>query len=42
VIKVSAARTKTETKPALFYLLVKAEGDMSMIYTLQAEMKEGR
>ena len=42
VIKVFAARTKTDTKPALFYLLVKAEGDVSMIYTLQAEMKEGR
>ncbi len=42
VIKVFAARTKTDTKPALFYLLVKVEGDASMIYTLQAEMKEGR
>jgi hypothetical protein len=42
VIKVFAARKRTDTKPALFYLLVKAEGDVSMIYTLQAEMKEGR
>lgn len=42
VIKVFAARTKADAKPALFYLLVKAEGDVSMIYTLQAEMKEGR
>ena len=42
VIKVFAGRTKTDTKPALFYLLVKAEGDVSMIYTLQAETKEGR
>jgi hypothetical protein len=42
VIRVFAARTKTETKPSLFYLLVKAEGDASLIYTLQAEMKEGR
>jgi len=42
LIKVFAARTKTDTRPALFYLLVKIEGDVSMIYTLQAEVKEGR
>lgn len=42
VIKVFAARSRMDTKPALFYLLVKMEGDVSMIYTLQAEMKEGR
>ena len=41
VIKVFAGRTKAHTKPALHYLLVKAEGDVSLIYTLQAEMKEG-
>jgi hypothetical protein len=36
------ARQKTDTKPALFYLLVKVEGEVSLIYTIQAEMKEGR
>lgn len=42
VIKVFAPRLRMDTKPALFYLLVKAEGGVSMIYSLQAEMKEGR
>lgn len=42
VIKVLHARPRMDTKPALFYLLVKVEGDVSMIYTLQAEMKGER
>jgi hypothetical protein len=42
VIKVLYARPRMDTKPALFYLLVKVEGDISLIYTLRAEMKEGR
>ena len=42
LVKVLHARQKTDTKPALFYLLVKVEGEVSLIYTIQAEMKEGR
>ncbi|MBM4333336.1 MAG: hypothetical protein FJ117_19305 [Deltaproteobacteria bacterium] len=41
-VKVFHPQVKAETKPALFYLLVKIEGEVSLIYTLQAEMKEGR
>jgi len=42
LVKVLHARQRTDTKPALFYLLVKVEGEVSLIYTIQAEMKEGR
>jgi len=42
VVKVFHPQVKTSNKPAIFYLLVKIEGEASMIYTLQADMKEGR
>ena len=42
VVKVFHPQVKTDTKPSLFYLLVQIEGEASLIYTLQAEMKEGR
>jgi len=41
-VKIFHPRVRPNTKPALFYLLVKIEGEVSLIYTLQAEVKEGR
>jgi hypothetical protein len=41
-VKVMHPRVKSDAKPALFYLLVKVEGEVSLVYVLQAEMKEGR
>jgi hypothetical protein len=42
VVKVFHPQVKTDTRPALFYLLVQLEGQASLIYSLQAEVKEGR
>ncbi len=42
VVKVFHPQVKSSNKPAVFYLLVKIEGEVSLIYTLQADMKEGR
>jgi hypothetical protein len=42
IVRVFHPRVRNDTKPALFYLLVKIEGDVSMVYALEAEMKEGR
>jgi len=42
VVKVFHPQMKTDTRPALFYLLVQMEGQASLIYSLQAEVKEGR
>jgi hypothetical protein len=42
IIKVFHPQVKPDTKPALFYILVKVEGDVSAVYSLQAEVKEGR
>jgi len=42
VVKVFHPQVKTDPKPALFYLLVKVEGKVSLVYALQAEIKEGR
>lgn len=41
-IKVFHPRIKADTKPTMFYLMVKAEGEISLIYGLQVEIKEGR
>ena len=41
-IKVFHPQVKADTKPTIFYLLVKAEGEVSLIYGLQVEIKEGR
>jgi len=42
MVKVFHPQVKSSNKPTIFYLLVKIEGEASMIYTLQADMKEGR
>ena len=42
IVKVFHPRVRSDTKPALFYLLVKMEGEVSMVYALEAEIKEGR
>ncbi len=42
VVKVFHPRVKAGPKPATFYLLVKMEGDASLVYSLQADVKEGR
>ncbi|MGB9699727.1 MAG: hypothetical protein ACPL5I_10120 [Thermodesulfobacteriota bacterium] len=41
-VKIFHPRVKGEPKPALFYFSVKIEGKLSSIYTIQAEVKEGR
>ena len=42
VVRVFHPQVKSANKPATFYLLVKMEGEVSLIYSLQAEVKEGR
>lgn len=42
MVKIFHPRVKGEPKPALFYLSVKIEGKVNSIYTIQAEVKEGR
>jgi hypothetical protein len=42
VVRVFHPQVKSANKPATFYLLVKIEGEVSLIYSLQAEVKEGR
>ncbi len=42
VVKIFHPQTRSSSKPAVFYLLVKMEGDASLVYAIQAEMKEGR
>lgn len=42
VVKVFHPQVRSGNKPAIFYLLVKIEGDVSLIYSLQTEVKEGR
>jgi len=42
VVKIFHPQTRSSNKPAVFYLLMKVEGEASLIYTIQAEMKEGR
>lgn len=41
VVRVFHPRVKSDPRPALFYLLVKIEGEANVIYSLQAEVKEG-
>jgi len=41
-VKVFHPQVKSGSRPALFYLLVKIEGDVSLIYGLEVEVKEGR
>jgi hypothetical protein len=42
VVKIFHPRVRPDTKPALFYLLVKMDGEVSLIYGLQVEVREGR
>ena len=42
VVRVFHPQVRSANKPATFYLLVKMEGEASLIYSLQAEVKEGR
>ena len=41
-VRVFHPQVKSANKPATFYLLVKMEGEASLVYSLQAEVKEGR
>jgi len=40
--KVYHPQVRSGNKPAIFYFLVKIEGDVSLIYSIQTEVKEGR
>jgi hypothetical protein len=42
VVKIFHPQTRSSSRPAVFYLLVKIEGEVSLVYTIQAETKEGR
>lgn len=42
MVKIFHPRVKGEPKAALFYLSIKIEGKINSIYTIQAEVKEGR
>jgi hypothetical protein len=42
MVKVFHPQVKRDPRPALFYLLVQMEGQGSLVYSLQAEVKEGR
>jgi len=41
-VRVFHPRVRSDTKPGLFYILVKMEGEASMVYSLEVVMKEGR
>ena len=41
-VRVFHPRVRSDTKPALFYILVKMEREVSMVYALEVVMKEGR
>jgi hypothetical protein len=42
IVKVFHPRVRSDTKPGLFYILVKMEGEVSMVYALEVVIKEGR
>ncbi len=42
VVKIFHPQTRSSSRPAVFYLLVKIEGEASLIYAIQAETREGR
>ncbi len=41
-IKIFHPQVKMDTRPALFYFAVQMEGQASLVYSLQVEVKEGR
>jgi len=41
-LKVFQPPVKSDPKPGLYYLLVKVEGNISLFYSIQLEVKEGR
>jgi hypothetical protein len=42
LVRVFHPRVRWGNKPAIFYLLVKIEGELSLVYSLQVEIKEGQ
>ena len=42
MVKVFHPQVRSGNKPAIFYFLVRIEGDVSLIYSLQTEVKEGQ
>jgi hypothetical protein len=42
MVRVFHPQVRSGNKPAIFYLLVKIEGDISLVYSLQLEIQEGR
>jgi len=42
MVKIFYPQVKADVKEAIYYLFVKVEGEVSLIYALQAEMKQGR
>jgi hypothetical protein len=42
MVKVFHPQVRSGNKPAIFYFLIRIEGDVSLIYSLQTEVKEGQ
>ena len=42
MVRVYHPRVRWGNKPAIYYLLVKIEGEVSLVYSLQVEIQEGR
>jgi len=42
MVRVFHPQVRSGSNPAIFYLLVKIEGEVSLVYSLQVEIKEGR
>jgi len=42
LVRVFHPQVRSGSKPAIFYLLVKIEGEVSLVYSLQLEIQEGR
>jgi hypothetical protein len=42
VVKIFHPQVKSSNKPAIFYLLVKIEGEASLVYSLHVDTREGR
>jgi hypothetical protein len=40
-LKIFHPQVRSESKPAIYYFLLKIEGDASMFYALHMEIKEG-
>ena len=42
MVRVFHPQVRSGSKPAIFYLLVKIEGEVSLVYSLQVEIQEGK